>query len=242
MLTVAYDGTDFHGFARQEGLRTVQGTLESTLKRVLGHPVEVHGSGRTDAGVHARGQVVHWQQDHGPSAERYPYLLRTYLPSDIVAVAAVTAAPDFHARFSAVRKTYRYVIRRAAVEDVFTNRYAWHVPGRLDLDAVQKAALQLCGEHDFTSFCAASTPIDDKRRRLYQLDVRMDDGYLTIECTGNGFLRHMVRIVVGTLVDVGRGRLQADAMPAILAAHDRKRAGITAPPHGLSLWHVEYGS
>ncbi|GGJ00846.1 tRNA pseudouridine synthase A [Alicyclobacillus cellulosilyticus] len=239
-MTVAYDGTDFHGFAKQQGLRTVQGVLEETLGRILRQPVEVFGSGRTDAGVHARGQVVHWDQDTGPPADRYPYLLRRALPPDIVAVAAEEVPPSFHARFSALAKTYRYTLQRADVEDVFTKRYAWHVPGPLDVDAMRRAASYLTGEHDFTSFCAAAAQVQDKVRRIDAIDLVERGTYLDIRCTGNGFLQHMVRIIVGTLVEVGRGRRSPDEMPDILAARDRSRAGITAPPHGLALWEVHY--
>jgi tRNA pseudouridine38-40 synthase len=241
-MEIAYDGTDFHGFARQRNLRTVQGTLEATLHRILGYPVEVFGSGRTDAGVHARGQVVHFTQSYGPPPERYPYLLRRVLPRDILPLSAEAVPDDFHARFSARGKVYRYTLQRAPVEDIFTRRYAWHVPGELDEQAMQAAARHLIGEHDFTSFCAASTPIEDKRRTIWDVSFERRGTYLDIYCHGNGFLQYMVRIIVGTLVDVGQGRLAAEAIPDILAARDRRLAGQTAPAHGLTLWRVEYSS
>ncbi|CAM3884809.1 tRNA pseudouridine(38-40) synthase TruA [Alicyclobacillus pomorum] len=238
-LTIAYDGTDFHGFARQRGLRTVQGTLEQTLQRILKQPVEVFGSGRTDAGVHARGQVVHWTQEKGPPASRYPYLLRRALPSDIVPIAACEVPDAFHARFSVERKTYRYTIQRAAVEDIFTNRYCWHQPQPLDTELMREAAQCLIGTHDFTSFCAAATPVEDKRRTIYDITLRERDTYLDIYCTGNGFLQYMVRIIVGTLVDIGQGHLKRDIRD-ILQARDRTLAGRTAPAKGLTLWEVQY--
>ncbi|SFU69223.1 tRNA pseudouridine(38-40) synthase TruA [Alicyclobacillus macrosporangiidus] len=238
-MTIAYDGTDFHGFARQRGLRTVQGTLEDALARALGHPVEVEGSGRTDAGVHARAQVVHWEQDHGPAPERYPYVLGRMLPGDLIPIHAELAPDDFHARFSAKRKTYRYTIQRARVPDVFTHRYAWHEPSALDLARMRDAAQQLVGEHDFTSFCAAATPVEDKRRVIYDLRLEERGTYLDIYCTGNGFLQYMVRIIVGTLVDIGLGRLNRP-VTEILAARDRRCAGRTAPAKGLTLWDVAY--
>jgi tRNA pseudouridine38-40 synthase len=238
-LTIAYDGTDFHGFARQKGLRTVQGVLEDALGRILGRPVEVFGSGRTDAGVHARAQVVHWTQEKGPPAERYPYVLRRVLPSDIIPIEATEVPDDFHARFSVLRKTYRYTIQRAPVEDVYTYRYAWHQPLPLRLDIMQEAAQCLVGEHDFTSFCAAATPVEDKRRTIYDITLQERDTYLDVYCTGNGFLQYMVRIIVGTLVDLGQGRLKR-SVEEILAAKDRTLAGRTAPAKGLTLWNVEY--
>ncbi|MBX5435828.1 MAG: tRNA pseudouridine(38-40) synthase TruA [Alicyclobacillaceae bacterium] len=239
-LTIAYDGTDFHGFARQRGLRTVQGVLEEALERVLGRPTQVNGSGRTDAGVHARAQVVNWTQEYGPPPERYPVLLQRLLPPDIVPLEAAEAVPAFHARYSALRKTYRYTIHQAPVEDVFTRRYTWHVPQRLDLDAMRAAAAYLVGEHDFTSFCAAATPVENKVRTIERIRLDVRGSYVDLWCTGNGFLQHMVRIIAGTLVDVGMGRIRPCEMPAILAARDRRAAGQTAPARGLVLWQVEY--
>ncbi|WP_026962561.1 tRNA pseudouridine(38-40) synthase TruA [Alicyclobacillus herbarius] len=241
-MVIAYDGTDFHGFARQRNLRTVQGTLEAALQRVLGIPVEVFGSGRTDAGVHARGQVVHFDQPYGPPAERYPFILGRLLPRDLMVVSAEEAPETFHARFSAVGKVYRYTLQRADEEDIFTRRYAWHVPGSLDESAMRRAADALIGEHDFTSFCAATTPVEDKRRNVYAIDFARRGTYLDIYCRGNGFLQYMVRIIVGTLVDVGHGRISPEQIPRILAARDRRLAGQTAPPYGLALWQVQYPS
>jgi tRNA pseudouridine38-40 synthase len=239
-LVIAYDGTHFHGFARQAGLRTVQGTLEQVLADVLGHPVEVFGSGRTDAGVHARAQVVHFTQQHGPPPERWPRILLRRLPEDIVVTSAEAVPDSFHARFSARWKTYRYTLQRAEVPDVFTRRYTWHVPGPLNLDEMRRAAAALEGEHDFTSFCAAATPVEDKRRTISAIRIDPRGSYLHIYCRGNGFLQHMVRIVVGTLVQVGQGKRTAADIPRILAARDRQAAGPTAPPQGLTLWEVEY--
>lgn len=238
-LVISYDGTDFHGFARQPGLRTVQGVLEEHLAKIHNTPVEVFGSGRTDAGVHAVGQVVHFEREVGPPAERYVYLLRRSLPPDIVPVSAEEVAVDFHARFSVRRKTYRYTIQRANVPDIFTYRFTWHEPRPMDVELMRRAARDLVGEHDFTSFCASTTPIEDKRRTLYQVDVTERGSYLDITCSGNGFLQYMVRIIVGTLVDLGEGRLR-HSIPEILSARDRAQAGRTAPARGLSLWKVDY--
>lgn len=241
-LVLSYDGTDFHGFARQRGLRTVQGTLETVLERVLGYSVEVFGSGRTDAGVHARAQVVHWvQRDSGPPAERYPYLLRRSLPSDIVALTATDAPSQFHARFSVERKTYRYTIQCAKVEDIFTNRYSWHVPLPIDVTVMRSAAEELVGTHDFTSFCAAATPVEDKRRTVYDVRIEERGSYCDVYCTGNGFLQYMVRIIAGTLVDIGQGKMK-DSIGEVLMLRNRRCAGQTAPARGLTLWEVVYDS
>lgn len=239
-LEIAYDGTDFHGFAKQQGLRTVQGTLEAVLERITGRPVEVFGSGRTDAGVHARAQIVHFVQHHGPPVEKYPYVLRRVLPRDIVLVNAEKAAPSFHARFSVERKTYRYTVQRAEVQDVFTNRFSWHVPGTLWVERMRVAATYLTGEHDFTSFCAASTSVKDKNRTIFNLNIEEQGTFLHIHCTGSGFLQHMVRIIVGTLIDIGQERFSPNDILHMLKTLDRRVAGRTAPPHGLCLWEIVY--
>ncbi len=241
-LEVAYDGTDFHGFAKQKDLRTVQGTLESILERLTGSPVEVFGSGRTDAGVHARAQVVHFVLNEGPPTDKLVYILRRMLPRDIVPIRTEDAPSDFHARFSVQQKTYRYAIQRAAVEDIFTHRYAWHIPIKLDVAKMKRSAVHFLGEHDFTSFCAASTPVDDKTRTIFQLDIVEHETYLYVFCTGSGFLQHMVRIIVGTLVDVGQARFSPDDVVQMLAMCDRRLAGRTAPPHGLCMWNIVYPS
>lgn len=238
--TVAYDGTEFHGFARQTRLRTVQGVLEEKLSALVGQPTEVFGSGRTDAGVHARAQVVHWEQTAGPPPERYPLIFRGSLPRDVVMVDAKAVSAEFHARFSAVGKTYRYTIQTAPQPDVFTRRYAWQMSAPLDRVAMEQAAAHLTGEHDFTSFCAAATPVVNKVRTVSGITLHQDGSYLHLYVTGSGFLQHMVRIVTGTLVDVGLGKLDTVAIPEILTGRDRRLAGKTAPPEGLCLWEVVY--
>lgn len=238
-LVIGYDGTDFHGFARQPGLRTIQGVLEEHLARIHNHPVEVFGSGRTDAGVHARWQVVHFERDVGPPADKYVYLLRRSLPRDIVPIMAEEVPENFHARFSVQTKTYRYTIQRAVIPDVFSHRYTWHEPLSMNVQRMQEAADDLLGEHDFTSFCASTTYVEDKVRTLFAVDVVERGTYLDITCSGNGFLQYMVRIIVGTLVDLGEGRLDRH-IRQVLAARDRTLAGRTAPARGLCLWQVDY--
>ncbi|SIS71166.1 tRNA pseudouridine(38-40) synthase TruA [Alicyclobacillus vulcanalis] len=241
-LVLGYDGSGFHGFARQEGLRTVQGVLEDVLLRMLGTEIPVEGSGRTDRGVHARAQVVHFDLPYGPPVERMVHVLRRRLPADILPRAADEVDEAFHARFSVVRKTYRYTLDLAPLPSLYWYKFSWHVPEPLDLDAMKEAAKHLLGEHDFTSFCAAEAPQRDKVRRLDRVDFRRDGSRLHVEFEGNGFLQYMVRILVGTLVKVGRGKESPDRIPDILEARDRRLAGETAPPHGLCLWNVEYPS
>lgn len=239
-LVVAYDGGGFHGFARQSGLRTVQGVLEETLSDMLGTTIEVHGSGRTDKGVHARAQVVHYDQPYGPPADRVVHVLERRLPPDVIPVSAVAVDSDFHARFSVVRKSYRYALYRRKTPDLFQSRFTWHLRDSLNVEAMSVAAQFLVGSHDFTSFCAAAAPQQDKVRTVYRVDVVDEDDNLYLYCEGNGFLQYMVRIMTGTLVDVGLGQIEASAIPSILQGRDRTLSGQTAPAHGLCLWNVEY--
>lgn len=239
-LILAYDGTDFHGFQTQPILRTVQGVLQETLEGVVGHPVSIIGSGRTDAGVHARGQVVNFKTSSRIPIEKWPIVLNTKLPDDLVIQAAELVEDDFHARFCAKGKEYRYRIDRSPYTDVFLRKYSHHVPYPLRLEPMKEAAKHLVGRHDFTSFCAANTPVENKVRHLYKVDLIEEGSLLTIVCRGEGFLYNMVRIIAGTLLDIGRGKLSPDEIPGILEARDRTRAGLTAPAKGLTMWEVLY--
>lgn len=240
-LTIAYDGTEFHGFQKQPKLRTVQGTLQETVEGVVGHSVSIIGSGRTDAGVHAKGQVVNFQTSSGIPIEKWPIVLNTKLPNDIVVHTAELVSEEWHARFYARGKVYRYVIDRGPYPDVFNRHFSYHYPYPLCIEPMIEAARHLVGKHDFTSFCAANTPVEDKVRMLHAVNLTEQGHLLTIECRGEGFLYNMVRIITGTLLDVGRGRIAAGEIPEILKACDRKRAGLTAPPQGLTMWEVLYG-
>lgn len=239
-LVVAYDGTDFSGFQRQPGRRTIQGVLEETLQRLTGEAVEVHGSGRTDAGVHALGQVCHFSTNHPIPPDKYAYILRNMLPKDLIVISSEEVSSDFHARKSAYWKTYRYQVTTALVPNIFSRRFRTHWPEKVDLKKMKKAAEYLIGTHDFTSFCSPKTPIEDKVRTIYQWDIRSDEEGYILEVTGNGFLYNMVRILVGTLVQVGKGRIQPSEIQEILKAKDRQAAGPTAPPEGLILLEVGY--
>jgi tRNA pseudouridine38-40 synthase len=239
-LTIAYDGTEFHGFQVQPNLRTVQGVLQETIGRVTSHPVSIIGSGRTDAGVHARAQVVNFHTESRIPVEKWPIALNTRLPNDLVVQTAEEVPDDWHSRFSAKGKVYRYVIDRSPYPDVFQRLYTYHYPYPLRIEPMIEAARHLVGRHDFTSFCAANTPLEDKVRRLHVVDLTEDGHLLHIVCRGEGFLYNMVRIIAGTLLDVGRGKFAPDEIPAILEAKDRTRAGLTAPAYGLTMWEVLY--
>nr|NNM90934.1 tRNA pseudouridine(38-40) synthase TruA [Bacilli bacterium] len=241
-IDLAYDGTEFHGFQKQAGLRTVQGELEHALYDILGHDVEVSGASRTDAGVHARMQVVNvpYLSSYRVPDTKWLYVLRRRLPKDLVATRVMLASDSFDARHTVNWKMYRYAIDTSPVPDVFMARYATHRPFLLDRDAMRRAADLLIGEHDFTSFCATRAQQTNKVRNIHAIDFWMEGSILWIEVRGNAFLQHMVRIIVGTLLEVGTKRIEAHRVKSILEARDRRKAGPTAPAHGLCLWHIEY--
>jgi tRNA pseudouridine38-40 synthase len=239
-LDLAYDGSDFHGWARQPGRRTVEGVLLDALARVLRERPALSVAGRTDAGVHARGQVASFRSNEDEDPGRIQRAVNGMLAPEIVVVRASRAPDRFDARRSAASREYRYRVSLAAVPDPFTARFTWHRPGSLTLGAMRVAAKHLVGEHDFSSFCrppqAGSTV-----RRLERLSVATRGESLEIAARANSFLHQMVRSLVGALVAVGEGKLDPDSMPAVLAARDRAAAGPMAPPHGLTLERVVYG-
>ena len=249
-LTLAYDGTDYDGWQRQARGRSIQGELERALAEIEGRPVTVVGAGRTDAGVHALGQVASVQLAHRIETPALVRAINAKTPPDIRLLAAETMTADFHARYAARRKTYRYNLTCGPVADPFTRRYAWHVRGPLDFDAMRNAASRLPGRHDFAAFQAVGTETASTVRTLYSVAVGPGSSAfpalagpspgVAIDVVGDGFLRHMVRILVGTLVEVGAGRVQASAVTAIMASRARERAGPTAPPQGLFLVAVDY--
>ncbi|ASJ56805.1 tRNA pseudouridine(38-40) synthase TruA [Brevibacillus formosus] len=237
---LAYDGTDFSGFQVQPDQVTVQGEIEAALNRITGEDIQVFGSGRTDAGVHARGQVIHFDTSSNIPMDKWRFVLNNQLPDSIVIRTVEEVDASFHARFDVQVKEYRYCIDNNPVADVFRHRYADHVRFPLDIDAMQQAAHYLVGEHDFTSFCSAKTFVEDKVRTVYGLTVEKIGDEVWVTCRGNGFLYNMVRIIVGTLVEVGQGKRRPAELREILAACDREKAGKTAPAKGLTMWEVVY--
>jgi len=237
-LTLEYDGTNFSGWQIQKAGRTVQGELERVLSGMLKHPIRVVGAGRTDAGVHALGQVAHFRTEHPIPVEGLQRGLNALLPDDVIVREAKEAAFDFHARFSAKRRSYRYVItrRRRAIGRQYA--YFWEDP--LDLEAMRDAAARVLGEHDFRAFCHAGAEVNHHRCEVSRA-VWLEEGEeLRFEITANRFLHNMVRILVGTMLDIGRGKSGPEWMDALLRSGDRTRAGWTVPPHGLFLVGVEY--
>jgi tRNA pseudouridine38-40 synthase len=239
-LTLEYDGTAYHGWQVQPGLPTVQGALEKTMKRISGEEVRVIGAGRTDAGVHALGQVANLRTGKHLALDTWQRALNGLLPPDIVA-RRVEAAPDeFDARRSAVRKTYRYSIWNAPFPSALERHCVLHVPDPLDVASMAAGAAFLIGEHDFSAFRAADDIPPNPVRRVLEARFAQEMNRLHFVITGNGFLKHMIRIIVGTLLDIGRGKRNPEDLERILHSKDRQRAGRTAPAHGLCLIGVMY--
>ena len=242
-LTLAYDGTDFHGWQIQPGMRTIQGCLCEAVSQVCETPMHVQGAGRTDAGVHAQGQVGVFKTSVTLSLESLPQTINRYLPRDIVVRQAEAVSLDFDVVRHVTQKHYQYTLHLSRIPDVRTARFSWLYPGRLDLEAMQQAAQYLIGKHDFRSFACDVAPEQNTVRQINTCHVHLsehDPAYLVVDIKGQGFLRHMVRIIVGTLVDIGKGHWPASHMPEILAAQNRQVAGYLAPPEGLCLMSVEY--
>jgi tRNA pseudouridine38-40 synthase len=245
-LTVAYDGTDFHGFAAQERQRTVAGVLGEALQVALRHEVDLTCAGRTDRGVHAWGQVVSFDAPHDADLCRLRRSVNSMLGPEVVVRDAAMAEAGFSARFDARTRTYKYTIVNRDAPDPFRARFAWWIDAPLDVRALRIASDAFIGEHDFASFCrkpkvSGSSEVPSLRRRV--TESRWDevgDGVLQYEVSANAFCWQMVRSVVGTLVEVGTGKRRPGEMLGIIRAADRAAAGDMAPPHGLCLWHVDY--
>jgi tRNA pseudouridine38-40 synthase len=239
-LGVQYDGTDFAGWQRQENAPSVQAAIEDALAEMTGTKTFLRGAGRTDAGVHALGQVAHFDTESQIPLHGFQRGLNSMLPRSIAITSVEEAAPDFDARFSARGKLYRYTIWNGSARAPLIDRYAWHVGRHLDIGAMQAAAAQLVGKHDFSAFRAADCERKTTERTLSRVGVTRDGDLVTIEVEGDAFLKNMVRIITGTLVHVGWGKLRPEDVARILASRDRTLAGQTAPPQGLSLVRVHY--
>ncbi len=238
-IDLAYDGTGFHGYARNQGVRTVQGVVESALATALGAQVATVAAGRTDAGVHARTQVVSFEWEGPLDTER---LARSIdgIAGDEIVVRSIAPAPDgFSARFSATGRTYKYFIDDHPAADPLRRTWVWHLPEPLDSEAMNRAATAFVGEHDFASLCRAAEGRSTERL-VRSAHWDREAGLLVLTIEASSFCHQMVRSIVAICVDVGRGRIGADSVPGILAARDRHAARGVAPPHGLVLWEVSY--
>ena len=240
-LTIQYDGTRYDGWQRQGNTdNTLQGRLEGVLSRMVGKPVEIQGAGRTDAGVHARGQVASVHLPEGYTPQEVQNYLNRYLPEDVAVVDVVEVGERFHARLSATGKEYRYHIRMGSVPDVFARKYQYRVEEPLDIPAMERAAGYLTGKHDFRSFCGNRRFKKSTVREVFHIGVEVCGSDLTLVYRGDGFLYNMVRILTGTLLEVGLGQRPPESMVDILEARERTAAGKTAPAQGLVLQEVYY--
>ena len=239
-LEICYEGSRYRGWQRLGNTdQTIQGKLEAALSRILGEPIEISGSGRTDAGVHARGQVANFHCESEMKAEEILLNLRRYLPEDIGIYSCKEVSQRFHARLNAKEKTYRYRIWNSDGPCVFDRRYVAIVPDDLDVEKMSRAAVHFLGEHDFSAFCTNAKMKKSTVRFIRSLTVDRVGEEIRITVTGNGFLQNMVRIMVGTLLEVGRGERDADSIPALFGGK-RAEAGFLAPAQGLCLQEVEY--
>ena len=239
-LDICYDGTRYRGWQRLPGKDdTIQGKLETTLSRLLEEEIEISGSGRTDAGVHARGQVANFHTESNMSCAEILAGLRRYLPEDIGIYSCKDVSPRFHARLNANEKTYRYRIWNSDAPCVFDRRFVAVMPEKLDVEAMKAAAAHLVGEHDFSAFCGNPKFKKSTVRFIRSIEITRQGDELVLEFTGNGFLHNMVRILTGTLIEVGRGERQADSIP-VLFGRKRAEAGFLAPAQGLCLMEVYY--
>lgn len=239
-LILEYDGAPYHGWQIQPRLTTVQGTVENALRRLTGKPVRITGAGRTDAGVHAFGQVAHFAPPVLFDSTTWTRGLNALLPDDIAVRSAEEVPSSFHARFSAKKKTYAYFIYNHPRRSPLHRRTAWHVFQPLDLSKMRKASRLLIGRRDFTSLCAAAGEAEDRIVDLEKIDLRKEGDRIRITFQAPRFLQYMVRNLVGLLVEVGRGRRTASEVPEILEGRDRRLAGPTAPPQGLFLMRIDY--
>lgn len=240
-IILQYDGTRYQGWQRQTSTEnTIQGKLEALLSKMCGTAVEIQGAGRTDAGVHAYGQVAHFHIDTDKTPSQIMEYMNTYLPEDISVISCEEKQERFHARLHAKGKIYRYRVWNSADKPVFQRKYVHQVPNKLDMEAIRKAADALCGTHDYQSFTSAKKGKKSTVRTVERIDIEREGQELIFTFRGDGFLYHMVRIMMGTLIETGLGVRSADDITAVLEARDRSRSGHLIPAKGLTLVEVLY--
>lgn len=240
-LIIEYDGKEFNGWQKQPNKLNIQGTIEQAIKRITGEEVELNASGRTDAGVHSLGQVANFKTEYELPIEKWPLALNANLKKSIVIKSAEEVDEKFHSRLSCKKKTYRYVINNSKYGTAIYRNLETHIPQKLDVEKMKEAVKFFEGEHDFKAFKASGTSAKSSIRTIYKaLVTEQQDERIYIELTGNGFLYNMVRIISGTLVDVGLSKIKPEEIPSIIESKQRERAGKTLPPQGLYLLNVEY--
>ncbi len=241
MLTIEFDGTAYHGWQSQTNAITVQDVVTAAVNRLTGESCSLSGSSRTDAGVHALGFVCNFQTSSSIPEDKFAYALNTLLPEDVAVRESKEVSPEFHSRFSARGKTYRYLIHNSQFPSALLRHRAYHVYYPLDVSAMQKAAGHFVGTHDFCAFSATGGSVKTSVRTISQITVdKREADQVELNISGDGFLYNMVRIIAGTLIEVGFGKLKPDDIPEIIGSLDRRKAGRTAPAHGLYLVEVYY--
>lgn len=239
-MAIEYDGSRYHGFQIQDNANTVQAELEAAIRRLAGESISILGAGRTDAGVHALGQVIAFDTDSSIPGDKWQFALNSFLPPDIRAVASAQCGPDFHPRFHALSKVYHYLIYRQPRGRIFNRHYALCNNEPLKLEAMEEACQAFTGRHNFKSFCASGSSVKTFERTVQICQLVQEGPYLKLTIEADGFLYNMVRIIMGTLLEVGRGTYPPAAMEEIIAAQDRNQAGPTVSPQGLYLVEVKY--
>lgn len=239
-LIVAYDGTEYSGWQIQPEAPTIEMCLDKAIRELTGENVHVTGASRTDAGVHAYGNVAVFDTESTIPGDRFTFALNRFLPDSIVIQDSWEVSVDFHPRHCNTRKTYEYRILNTAVPLPQKRNFTWHVAGSIDIEKMKEAAAYIVGEHDFKSFCCVRTQAESTVRTIYSLEVLQEGSEIIIRIKGNGFLYNMVRIITGTLIQVGKGRFMPEYVKQMLEAKDRTVAGQTAPPQGLTLVGIEY--
>ncbi len=240
-LVIEYDGKDFNGWQKQPNKLNIQGEIERAISEITKEEnIDLTASGRTDAGVHAIGQVANFKTNCSIPVEKFPIAINCKVKKSIVIKEAVEVEERFHSRYNCKQKTYRYVINNSEYGSAIHRNFEYHMPMKLDVEAMRKAVKHFEGEHDFKGFKASGTSSKNSVRKIFKTDIIEDGDRICIELTGSGFLYNMVRIISGTLVDVGLGKIDADEIPGIILSGDRTRAGKTLPPQGLYLVRVEY--
>ena len=240
-LTIEYDGKDFNGWQKQPDKLNIQGSIELAIKQITGEEVELTASGRTDAGVHAYGQVANFKTESNLPIDKFPIAINTKLKRSIRIIKAEEVDERFHSRLSCKRKTYRYVINNSEFASAIYRNLETHIPQKLNIEKMKQAIKYFEGEHDFKAFKASGTSSKSSVRTIYKAEIKeMPNNRIYIELTGNGFLYNMVRIIAGTLVDVGIEKIKPDDIPNIIQQGKRDLAGKTLPPNGLYLLNVEY--
>lgn len=239
-MIVAYDGTNYNGFARQPNGVTIQETLEEAISKIVQHEVRTLGAGRTDQGVHAKGQCVIFDSETKVPAEKLAKAINSQLPLDISVKSVEEVSMDFQPRFGAKRKTYRYQLLNAQVRDPFLYKYSLQYPYKLDIELMQEAANEMVGKHDFACFCSAGSSVKDTVREIYSIQIKKHEELVTVDICGNGFLYNMVRIIIGTLLRVNEGKLSTGDIKKIINGKDRQKAGPTVPPQGLTMLEIIY--